>query len=116
MSLDREYESSRVGPTKTFTFNTTTAIKIRLCTKGKHAFRLRVTKAARVAQGGSNVTLTMTGENKGMHLDTSYLWRADVENPSTDGFLAIQGVSAAGDVEITALTYVTTDDPMSNVT
>ena len=57
----------------------------------------------------------MTGEDKGMHIDTVYLWRADVDNPSSEGYISVQAVTTAGDIEITALTYMTTADPIAQV-
>lgn len=114
MSLDREYETSKIGPTVTIAFTNTAQKRIRLTTQNRRSFRIRATVDVRVRQGDKDVATSNTGASKGMLLETTYLWRIDVDD-QLEAFIAIQGESASGDIEITSINTTKSDDPVVEV-
>ena len=114
MSLNREYETSKAGPTTIIAF-TATALRIRLALASatgfqKRSFAIRVTTAARILQGNKDVSATAT---TGMYLTTSLRWRIDVDS-AEDAFLSILRDTANGNIEITRISdIISTDLPVA---
>lgn len=120
MSLDREYETSKIGVTVAFTLAASGKALVRLCdfssVKRKRSFAVRVSTAAgvRAKQGGKTVTSSDTAADAdlGLLLTNGFRWRVDVDTDQ-DAFVALLNPSgqAAVTIEITRVSDTGDDDP-----
>ncbi len=119
MSFNGEYETSKVGPTTSFTFNNTGAAVNRIILKAsatrRTSFAIRAVIApVRIRQGGSGVTIG--GGDVGLQLTTTLRWRIDVE-ASEELYLAFVGddSTGGGSIEVTKISdaadYATGETP-----
>lgn len=111
MSLRREYETSKLGPTTIIAF-TNVVTRIRLATAAATGFKRRsfavyVTQDARVLQGNKEVAVTTT---TGILLTSSLRWRIDVDSPDDAYISVVRNGSSNGNIELTRISDVDSSD------